>query len=64
MNNFKENLRKLRTENNLTQTEIGKKLNIKQRRYSTYENGESEPNFDLTIKIADFFNVTLDELIR
>jgi transcriptional regulator, cro/CI family len=57
-----ERLKFLRKEKNLTQTELGEKVGIKRNTYSDWENGKTEPSFDNLVKLADFFNVSLDWL--
>ena len=59
---FLERLKQLRLEKGLTQIELGKKLGIKRNTYSDWENGKTEPRFDNLVKLADFFNVSLDWL--
>lgn len=56
-------LKKLRKDNNLTQKELAKVLNIKNNTLSQYENGINEPNDEIKIKIADYFDVTIDYLL-
>ncbi|MFL0245543.1 helix-turn-helix domain-containing protein [Candidatus Clostridium stratigraminis] len=63
MNSFGDRLKDLRQDNDLTQEELAKILNITRTALSNYENTDREPSFDLLIKIADFFNVTLDYLL-
>ena len=53
-------LRELRKNNNLTQEEIGKILNMTQSTYQTYENNRALPNLENLIKLADYYNVSLD----
>lgn len=57
------NLKKLRLSNKKTQLEMAKYLNIKQSSYQSYESGDSEPNITNLIKLADYYNVTLDYLV-
>ncbi len=57
------NLRRLRTENNYTQEQIGEKLNISRQAYSNYETGKRIPDIDMLIRIADIYEVTLEQLI-
>lgn len=56
-------LKSLRKEKKQTQTEVAKALNISQRAYSNYENGEREPSVDTLISMAEYFNVPLDILV-
>ncbi len=59
------NIKYLRIKNNIQQKDLGKAIGITDRQVRQYENGElKNPNFELVIKIADYFHVSLDELIR
>lgn len=55
-------LRELRKNNNLTQEQVGKILNMTQSTYQTYENNRAIPTLENLIKLADFYNVSLDYL--
>lgn len=57
------NLLKLRKENKKTQQEIANELGIKQNTYSKYELKETQPNIETLIKLADYFNVSIDYLV-
>lgn len=63
MADFRENLRKLRTDNSLTQEELSKKLNVSPSTISQYENGIREPGISQLINIAKTFNVSVDYLL-
>jgi len=52
----------LRKEHNLTQEQLGKKINVTKVSISGYENGNRTPDSDTLNKIADFFDVTTDYL--
>ena len=56
------NLKKLRKNLGLTQEEIASKLCLARSTYRNYENNEREPNIETLIKIADYFDVSLDYL--
>lgn len=60
---FKSQLKKLRNDKDLTQTELGKILNLSKQAISSYENGVSFPPQDILNKIADYFKVTVDYLL-
>lgn len=55
-------LKQLRSERNLTQTDLANVLNIAKTTVAAYEQGKSEPSIDTLIKIADYFNVSIDYL--
>lgn len=57
------NLRRLRTENGCTQEQIAEKLNISRQAYSNYETGKRVPDIDILIRIADIYEVSLEQLI-
>ena len=63
MTPFAQRLKELRTENNLTQTQLATQLRIRQQSYARYENGSGEPSLDTLIAIARFYNVTVDYLL-
>lgn len=58
-----DRLKELRKSNNLTQEELGKILGVGKTTISMYENGNSTPNDEIKMIIADYFNVTLDYLL-
>ena len=53
----------LRKTNNKTQAEVAKSINIPTNTYRNYETGMAEPNITNLIKLADYYNVTLDYLV-
>lgn len=56
-------LKELRVLNQKTQLEVAKNINITQFTYSNYETGKTEPTIEVLIKLADYYNVTLDYLV-
>ena len=56
------NLKTLRKQNNLKQQDIANILKIKQQTYSAYENDLTEPDINTLIKLADYYNVSIDFL--
>lgn len=56
-------IRELRLEKNLTQTELGKIINVSQRSVGFYETGDRDPDTDTLKQLADFFNVSIDYLL-
>lgn len=59
-----ENIRNLREDADKTQTEIAEYLKIKQPTYSKYELGKINVPIEMLIKIADYYDVSLDYLVR
>ena len=62
MTNLGNKLKELRTAENLTQTALAEKLNISRVNYTRYETNASRPDFETLIAIADFYDISLDEL--
>lgn len=62
MINLGNKLKELRTAENLTQTALAEKLNISRVNYTRYETNASRPDFETLIAIADFYDISLDEL--
>lgn len=60
---FKDRLVQLRKELNLTQTDFAKKIGFSRTAISAWEIGRNEPSNEDTIKIADFFGVSVDYII-
>jgi len=60
---FGERLKALRIENNFSRITIAEKLNVSVRLVSYWENGERECDFNMLIKIADMFSVSIDYLL-
>ncbi len=57
-----ERLANLRENLGLTQKELAAKLNVGRSTISGYEKGTTQPSYDVLIKLADFFDVSLDYL--
>lgn len=60
---FSDKLKSLREDRDLTQLELAQALNVSRETVNGYENTTREPSFDIAIKIADYFDVTLDYLL-
>ena len=63
MKNFCDNLKTLRKAKKIPQKKIAEHLGVALRTYQSYEYGEREPNIMGLKMIADYFDVTLDELL-
>ena len=63
MAKFGDILRRLRTENELTQGELAKRLGLSTSAIGMYERGEREPDFEKLEKIASYFNVNMNFLL-
>lgn len=60
---FQKRLKELRKERSLTQSELGKILNYGPSAVSNYEHGSNAPSYADLIKIANYFEVSLDFLL-
>lgn len=60
---FGEKIRNLREDQDLNQTQLGKALNMTQRKISYIECGKSEPSVDDIIAFCHFFQVSADYLL-
>ena len=60
---FYERLVYLRTEKSLTRKELANVLGVSVRLISYWENGQRECDFNMLIKIADYFGVSIDFLL-
>lgn len=58
-----DNIRFFRKANNLTREELSKQLGGSKNLVSNYENGISTPDIFTLVKLADIFDITLDELV-
>ena len=59
---FAEQLLNLRKQSGLRQTDLAEIIGISYRAYQTYERGEREPGLSVLIALADYYNISLDEL--
>ena len=62
MENYLPNLKTLRTSKKILQEDMASLLNCNLRTYQRYERGESEPNLETLVALADYFRVSLDYL--
>ena len=54
----------LRTQRGLSQEELAEQLGVSRQSVSKWETGQSVPDLDKLMKLADLFGITLDELAR
>ncbi|MBQ8283684.1 MAG: helix-turn-helix transcriptional regulator [Clostridia bacterium] len=63
MRNYGEALRYQREQHNLTQTALAKETGILQANISYWENNERVPSVENCERLADYYGITIDELI-
>lgn len=57
-------LREIRRAKGISQLKLAMDLNTTQNTISRYETGEREPGINELIKLADYFNISVDYLIE
>lgn len=58
-----QNIRYLREDNDYKQKQLAEYLNVSQNTYSQYENGVIELTAPTLVKLADFYDVSVDYLL-
>lgn len=56
-------IKELREEKNISQLFLAKKIGTSQRNIGRWENLENEPSYSQLIKLADFFECSIDYLV-
>lgn len=60
---FASRLKELRTSKNLTMESLAKDLGTTRATISNFENEQRKPSLDMIIKLADYFQVSIDYLV-
>lgn len=60
---FRSRLKELRAENNESQQQLGRVLNMSKMAISHWESGHSEPSIAQLIAIANHYDVSVDYLV-
>lgn len=60
---FSQRLRKLRREKDISQKVLGEHIGCSEGSVSLYEQGKRSPDYEMLLKIADFFSVSTDYLL-
>ncbi len=60
---YGKNFKELRIERGLSQRDLAKATGISQQAISFWEQDKRTPNMDDCIRLADFYEITLDELV-
>lgn len=61
---FVFNLKEIRQEKGLSQTDLAKKMGISSQAVQQFENGVRTPSLERAVEIAQALEITLDELIE
>ena len=62
-NNFAHNLKELRLERGIGQVELAKSIGVSKGIISLWENGKREPTLHYVMIIAEYFEISIDELV-
>ena len=60
---FSERLKELRLSKGLTMEQLGKEIETTRGTIGNFENGNKKPSLDMLIKIANYFDVSIDYLV-
>lgn len=60
---YGERLKQLRNNKGLSQKELTDRLNLNRSTYARYETSSTQPDFQTLIKLAKFYNVSIDFLL-
>ena len=60
----KMRLKELRKQKHISQIKLAMDLSVSQNTISRYEQGEREAGYDMLVKIADYFKVSVDYLLE
>lgn len=61
---FNEKLLEIRKKQGLSQEELDMELQVSRQTISKWESGQSYPDFQRLVMLSDYFNMTLDELVK
>ena len=61
---LKDNLVMLRNMYGMSQEEIAEKIGISRQAYAKWENGATVPDIEKCKRLADFYNITVDSLLK
>ena len=60
---FSERIIQLKNERKLLQKDIASSIGLSLRAYQYYEKGQKEPTLSVLLRLADYFDVSLDYLV-
>ena len=63
MKKYREIIRDIRTDRDMSQADVATVLGTTQQHYSKYENGENEMPIRVLIALADYYDVSVDYLL-
>lgn len=60
---FANTLKELRSERGMTQKQLASEINMSQQAVAKWETGKAEPSYEMTMRLADLFGVSVDYLM-
>ena len=60
---FNLRLKDLRKKQKITQKQLSTDIGLSERNYQSLEYGNIKPSYDTLLKLADYFNISLDYLV-
>ena len=63
MKKYGENLKNERIVRGISQEKLAKEIGVSQQAISLYEKNQTEPTIGVCVKMADFYGISIDELI-
>ena len=63
MSRFGKNIKKIRSVKNLSQQNFADLFDLKRATLGAYEEGRSEPKIDTIIKVANYFSISIDDIL-
>jgi len=60
---FKQRLKELRIEKNLQQKDLAEIINVSKSAVSGWEVGRNQPNYEILMKLASYFEISIDYLL-
>lgn len=64
MTELASSVKALRKQNRMTQDDLAAKLNVTRQTVSNYENGKSEPDIEMLVRIAEVFHTDVNSLVQ
>lgn len=61
---IKNQVKKFRNEKDITQAQLAEKAGVSRQTINAIETGKYDPSLELALKIADFFDETVEELFK
>lgn len=61
---IKNKLKKFRKENNMTQKDLAKKMDVSRQTINAIETGKYNPSLELALKLAEFFETKVEKIFK